>query len=321
MSTPSSDFAEMNFEALGTRCHVIFYGTAYANNKLARDFVLSEIERYDAIFSVYRSDSEITRVNVSNSQTLTTSRDFAELTALYIEKYRSSNGLVDPTKGFELIELYRSSNPLVAIGQESHFFRSVNFGEFSVKLTPHSDTGQIRRPVGAFMDFGGLGKAWIADRVANLLITEYGGGVLVNLGGDIATDGQVPPDGWTIKVTDDFSLDATAPGWSVRIFGGGLATSSTATRRWRDSSGNERLHVVGENIEKSTIVTVTAVGVCAFEANYQSLSALVAGDGAVPWLMRSKTPSLVRTLDGRGLAVSGWPTTGEITKDDLIGAN
>ena len=42
---------------------------------------------------------------------------------------------------------------------------------------------------------------------------EAGGcGVLVSLGGDIATAGPAPAGGWRIHVTDDHRSDATAPG-------------------------------------------------------------------------------------------------------------
>ncbi|MDA8277113.1 MAG: FAD:protein FMN transferase [Actinomycetota bacterium] len=321
MTAFNSTFAEAKFEALGTKCHVILFGLGPYEVDAATTTVQQEVDRYDSIFSVYRSDSEITKVNVSQIRTIAVSCDFAQLTSVYLEKYSSSGGLIDPTTGYELIELYARSNPLVAqLNVEKHF-RPVGFEEFSVDLTEGAAEAQLTRPIGAFLDFGGLGKAWIADRIAGTLTSNFGGGVLVNLGGDIATSGAVPSSGWTIKITDDFSLDPSAPGGSVQIFGGGVATSSLVTRRWSDGFGKARLHVVGTDLETSSIVTVTAVGVSALEANYHSLSALILRDGAVPWLIRRRTPALVRTIDGRGLAVSGWPTSSEASDDHLIGAN
>ncbi|MDA8197386.1 MAG: FAD:protein FMN transferase [Actinomycetota bacterium] len=321
MDTTASSFAELAFEALGTKCHIIFYQYGDEAISSASSIVRSEISRYDEIFSVYRHDSEITHVNISSDSRLLVSREFAELTSMYIDSYTSSGGIIDPAMGFELIDLYRRYNSRIDELSSNGFFRGVDFKEVSVDLPISSSESWISRPVGMFLDFGGLGKSYIADRIASLLAAQFSGGVLVNLGGDIATGGTVPQGGWNIKVTDDFSLDPTAPGGSICIFGGGLATSSLVTRRWSDSRGDERLHIIGEGVKSSSIATVSAVAKSAFDANFYSLGALLMGEQAVPWLIRKQVPSLVRTSDGRGFAVSGWPTNSKSSDMNLIGAS
>lgn len=314
-------FAELALEALGTKCHIIFADFTNSAISEATDLVKSQLERYDLIFSVHRSDSEATRVNIASSSTMAVSDEFALLVSLYKEKYVASDHKIDLTAGFDLLDLYRRFNPLVEEACNKDFFRRIDFSDVSVVLASDDSSAQLSRPVGAFLDFGGLGKAFIADRIASTLVASFSGGVLVNLGGDISTAGVVPYGGWNVKVTDDFSLDTAASGGSVRIFGGGIATSSIVTRTWDDSSGSKRLHIVGEGLKKSSIATVTAVGLSAFEANYYSLASLLMGDNAVPFLIKSRVPSLVRSLDGRGLAVSGWPMKSEDSENNLIGVN
>ena len=58
------------------------------------------------------------------------------------------------------------------------------------------------------------------------------GGVLVSLGGDIATAGDAPDGGWRILVAEDSEAPADADGETIAIPGGAIATSSTTVRRW-----------------------------------------------------------------------------------------
>ena len=53
-------------------------------------------------------------------------------------------------------------------------------------------------------------------------------------GGDLAIAGPAPAEGWRVRVTDDHRSGFDAPGQWISLSSGGLATSSTAVRRWRD---------------------------------------------------------------------------------------
>ncbi len=91
----------------------------------------------------------------------------------------------------------------------------------------------VRVPRGVVLDLGATAKAWAADRAAQAIHAACGCGVLVSLGGDLATAGAAPAGGWRIHVTDDHRAGPLAPGQTVAVASGGLATSSTAVRRWR----------------------------------------------------------------------------------------
>src|SRR5438094_4769552 len=59
-----------------------------------------------------------------------------------------------------------------------------------------------------------------------------GGGVLVNLGGDIAVAGEHPLDGWAIQASEDGATPLSDAEETVSITSGGVATSGTTVRRW-----------------------------------------------------------------------------------------
>ena len=71
----------------------------------------------------------------------------------------------------------------------------------------------IRIPAGTALDLGATAKALAVDRAAAAIAAETGAGVLVNVGGDLAAAGPVPPAGWPVRLTDDTAReDVTTPG-------------------------------------------------------------------------------------------------------------
>jgi thiamine biosynthesis lipoprotein len=135
-------------------------------------------------------------------------------------------------------------------------------------------------------------------------------GALVAIGGDIATAGPPPREGWRIHVTDDHRARPDAPGQTVAIASGGLATSSTATRRWRH--GSATMHHIIDPATGAPAVgrwrTVSVAAATCTDANIASTAALVRGDAAAAgWLERCGLPA--RLVDHRGgaLHVGEWP--------------
>src|SRR5262249_58484111 len=104
-------------------------------------------------------------------------------------------------------------------------------------------SGLVSLPAGTRLDLGATAKAWAADRAAARIVAELGCGALVNLGGDIAVAGTAPDGGWRVRVQDITGRPdepPAGPSAVVAIRSGGLATSSTAARRWR--RGGDVLH-------------------------------------------------------------------------------
>ncbi len=86
-------------------------------------------------------------------------------------------------------------------------------------------------------------KRGSADRAAAAVHEATGAGSLIGLGGDIATAGAAPAEGWRIYVTDDHRRVPGEQGQTISIRAGGLATSSTTARRWRHE-GRTRHHII-----------------------------------------------------------------------------
>src|SRR6185437_12443645 len=162
---------------------------------------------------------------------------------------------------------------------------------------------------GAQLDLGATAKAWAADRCAGIIAAQAGSGVLVSLGGDIAVAGPPPADGWRVRVTDDHAAGPEAPGQTVTITDGGLATSSTTVRTW--TAGDRQVHHIidpatGEPARSCWRTVSVAAGTC-FDANTASTAAIIRGEAAVAWLDDAGLPARLVRPDGTVVTTAGWP--------------
>lgn len=180
-------------------------------------------------------------------------------------------------------------------------------GYTTVELDPLRAT--VRVPRGIALDLGATAKAWAADRGARAVHEAARCGVLVSLGGDLATAGPAPAGGWRIHVTDDHRSGPDAPGQTVSIVSGGLATSSTAVRRWRRGAATAH-HIIdpctGAPVQGPWRTVSVAAADCT-DANIASTAALVRGARAPGWLRQIGLPARLVAHDGEVLTVGDWP--------------
>ena len=171
----------------------------------------------------------------------------------------------------------------------------------------------LRLPPGVRLDLGATAKAWAADRAATRIAAATGGGVLVSLGGDVAVSGRAPDGGWRIRVQDVSGRPEdppTGPSAVVAIRTGGLATSSTAARRWR-RGGDILHHILDPRTGLPAAVvwrTVSVAAATCTDANIASTAAIIRGRAAPAWLTELGLPSRLVDEAGRVHTVAGWPT-------------
>jgi FAD:protein FMN transferase len=110
-------------------------------------------------------------------------------------------------------------------------------------------------------------------------------------------------------VTDDHRSDASAPGQTVSILSGGLATSSTAVRRW-SHDGRNMHHIIDPatgTSAQSRWRTVSVAAATCTDANIATTAALIRGDGAPAWLEQLGLPARLLDWDERVTRVGDWP--------------
>src|SRR5205823_337463 len=201
----------------------------------ARGLVEAELAAVDAACSRFRPDSELRRAGTAGGRPVRVSPLLAELVAAALAAAADTGGAVDPTVGSALSTLGYDRD-FAALPADAPAIRlSVRpaQGWRQVGL----DGRRLTVPDGVTLDFGATAKAFTADRCAALVASRCGVGVLVSLGGDIATAGNAPDGGWRVLVRDR----PDDPQCTVAIpAGAALATSSTTSRRW--SRGGVSFH-------------------------------------------------------------------------------
>jgi FAD:protein FMN transferase len=294
----------------------------------ARGIVEHELAAIDLACSRFRADSELERLNASAGRFVTVSPLLLEAVEAGLRAAWLTDGAVDPTLG-EAIVLAGYARDFSELEHPSpveppNFRHAPEDGPEPAGCRPiigarrasgwklielDHDPPKVRIPAGVRLDLGATAKALAADRAAAAAHAATGAGVLVSLGGDIATAGRPYGDGWAIHVTDDHRAGPDAPGQTITIAGGALATSSTTARRWlRD--GQIMHHILdpstGAPVEP-VWRTVSVAASCCVDANIATTAALVQGQSALGWLSELELPARLVGVAGDVHVVAGWP--------------
>jgi thiamine biosynthesis lipoprotein len=285
--------------------HAVVAVTEQAGLAAALAHVKRTVAAFDLACSSFREDSELALLNQSPGEAVVVSKLLFDAVREAVRAARLTGGAVDPTVG-QVLVAHRINPPLsdqpVRI-EPVPGYAVVKFDE------PNCS---IKLPAGTQLDLGATAKALAADSAASAARTAAGCGVLVGLCGDIAVAGEAPAGGWQIRVTDDHR-DGDAPGQTVAIQAGGLATSSVTVRRTGD--GPDAVHHLmnpgtGRPVDGPwRTVSVTAAS-CA-DANTASTAAIVLGDDAPAWLEEHSLPARLVGHDGATHYVAGWPAEGD----------
>jgi thiamine biosynthesis lipoprotein ApbE len=294
----------------------------------ARRAVESELAAIDSACSRFRADSDLSHLNAHAGRPTRVGGLLTEALTVALRAAALTEGDVDPTIGRALelagydrdwsLLAHRSGVPDAARHHPRVTARVLE-GWRTVAIEP--STGVVRLPRGMKLDLGATAKAWAADRAAAAAFSATRCGVLVSVGGDIATSGTAPVGGWQIKVSDDHGAAPTAPGQLISIDSGGLATSSTAVRRW-DHEGQTMHHIIdphtGRPVQGSWRTVSVAAASCT-DANIAATAALVRADAAPAWLAGLGLPGRLFAWDGTVQSVAGWPEQ-EWTLDGALAA-
>lgn len=307
------------WQALGTTA--VLRLTQPAALAQARALVESELAAIDRTCSRFRPDSDLCRVNSARGRAVTVDPLLIEALEVALGAARATDGCIDPTIGAALkLAGYDRDWSLLERSDSLDAHERSDAGSASTVVRAALQTGWqqmevdpgrslVRVPPGVELDLGATAKAWAADRAAHAVHEAMGTGVLVGLGGDIATAGTAPVDGWRIYVSDDHRASPSGPGQTIAIHDGGLATSSTTVRRWI-KDGAEMHHIIDPATgapSQGCWRTVSVAAANCSDANVASTAAILRSRQAPAWLAKLGLPARLVALDGAVTRVGGWP--------------
>lgn len=255
--------------AMGTTARVLLTGAADAGVLHEME---AEVERLEGLWSRFRPDSDLCRVNEGAGRPVDVDRLTADLVSLATGWWWATGGLFDPT--------------VLRAVQQSGYSRSFELGPTQIsgptspapgpgEVVVDDPAGTVVVPPGVGLDLGGIGKGAAADHLAEARLCPGG---LVDLGGDLRVWGP-PPDrapGWAVAVED------LRDGSTLAVLGlaeGAVATSSVLRRAWT-SQGRRQHHLIDPRTgspAQGEVATVTVVAGLAAGAEVLAKAALVSG--------------------------------------------
>lgn len=284
--------------------------------------VLAElVHRLETCWSRFLPDSDISRLNLARGRGVAVDPSTVTLVATMIEAWHVTERRFDPTTLPALLEAgYRASidDPrriTILPSGALHFDEGPADRPTLDDVEIDPDAGTIRLPVGLTIDAGGIGKGLAADLAVARALHSDADGALVSIGGDIAAGGRAPDGGWQIVIAHP-DLEHEPVG-TIAVTGGGVATSSTRSRRWHHD-GVEHHHLIDPwtGTESTTdLATVTVMARSGWLAETHATAAVLAGsEHVLDHLDRHELTGVAVTLDGDVIAtrdvaeLAGGPT-------------
>lgn len=280
---------------MASELHIITVG---ATDTMVAD-VVAELEHLERCWSRFISTSDISRINSTAGGVLAVDDSTITLLALMIEGYRLTRGHFDPTVLPALIDQgYAASHvdPSRVTTLPARTTSKVSVDE----LVLDPDGGTVVVPAGLALDPGGIGKGLAADLAVAALRARGAAGALVSIGGDLTMSGRaVTDDGWLVRVEHADPADGVL--CSLALDAGGVATSSTRSRRWVHDGADRHHQIDPRTGHPSTtdLAAVTVIGRSGWLAEVHATAAIACGSAAVlPYLAEHGLSGLAIASNG-----------------------
>lgn len=223
-ATARSDTLVWTGTALGADARLLIAGLTPAEAETCIARARAEIDRLEAAFSLYRPDSELSRLN-RDGQIDRPSQDFRLLLGHSLEAWQQTDGAFNPAiqpvwqflaRHFDGPDRDRAPDPL-DLGRK---LALCDPGR--IALTPN----RVRLAPGMALTFNGIAQGYITDRVATIFESRGLRDILVDLGEIYALPGRR----WDVAVAGSdrrLALSQRAVAQSA-----GAGTPFTADRSW-----------------------------------------------------------------------------------------
>jgi thiamine biosynthesis lipoprotein len=185
-----------------------------------------EIDRLENLFSLYRPESAIARLN-RDGRLAAPDADFLALLSIAASVHRATGGAFDPTVQslWEAYARIHTEFPDDGSGRRkaiaaTHEGLAERIGFDAVAIGP--DRISFDRP-GMALTLNGVAQGYITDRIAELLRARGLHHVLVNIGELRALDGRRDGSDWPVRIAEPGNRKATVR--TLRLNNRALATS------------------------------------------------------------------------------------------------
>lgn len=228
------------FNAMASPCEVLLYTDDRQLVEQVAQLAVSETRRIEKKFSRYISDNLCFQLNHSNGQAIAIDPETFQLLEYASQLFELSDGLFDITSGvLRKIWKFQTGEKPPTQKQITDKLQFIGFEKLQF------DESKFVMPKNMEIDFGGIGKEYCVDRVANLiapLCDKNKASFLVNFGGDLVAinyDSKHPA--WIVGLE---SVKKEGESQAIIEVSQGAIATSGSTKRVFEYQGKTYAHIL-----------------------------------------------------------------------------
>ncbi|MCS6775254.1 MAG: FAD:protein FMN transferase [Chloroherpetonaceae bacterium] len=242
MSLPEQ--ATLALRAMGTRFELVLFGKSEPYLRATGEEALAEIARVEAQLSLYRSDSDLTDLNLrASEEPVPVDPRFFHVLARARTLWEETEGAFDPTVG-PLMRCWGLVRGGGRVPDEAEIAaaRAV-VGMQHVVLDPEHFTVRFDRS-GVQLDLGAIGKGYALERAVDILRDNGVESALLHGGTSSVYALGAPPEqpAWKVAIRDPLS-EASEPLACVALRDAALSVSAPHGK-WFENEGQRYGHVI-----------------------------------------------------------------------------
>jgi thiamine biosynthesis lipoprotein len=268
---------KLSFGAMGTTCEIQFVAPqGDAQAQAFEQAAVGWVSAFEAKYSRFRPDSLVSRINAAAGRDwVEIDGDMELLLKLCDTLYAMTQGVLDPTT-MPLMRLWNYKAETPRVPSEAEIAAALALvGWKKVQRAP----GRIFLPVeGMALDFGGFGKEYAVDRVAQIALERGIPSALIDFGRDLRAVGTPPGRlAWHVGLEDPRRPGNTDG--SIGIVDRGIASSGDYVRCFR-VGGKRYGHIIDPRTGRPVAngcLQATVIAPTCLQAGVLSTTAFVLG--------------------------------------------
>ncbi|MBI3685510.1 FAD:protein FMN transferase [Candidatus Azambacteria bacterium] len=284
---------ERTFGAMGT--HVTIALCAIDKSAAENDIYAAQesIKLFECRFSRFLPESELSHLNKSAGNPYHASGEMIDLLTVAWQWHRETKGVFDPSVigALENLGYDRSldfdkgpartdANIVFNMGvHQAVFSRRGRFADMRI----HKKSGDVVLPQGLRIDFGGVGKGYIVDKIAMRLAQKYDH-FWISAGGDMYVKGcDLAGKPWEVGVQDPLHLQSDIGNVTMKELSFMAVATSGVMKRRGEKGGLKWHHIIDPRTgfpATQEVIAVTVLARTTVEADVCAKTALILGKEA-----------------------------------------
>lgn len=281
---------------MGTPCEIQIYAASEHQAREAVNRVVSDVNRLEALYSRYRKDSFLSKINryAAKGKKITVDAETAGLLNYAATCYQQSDGLFDITSGKLRLAWHFDSGKIPAQSTIDKLLQQIGWQ----RLNWNPPVLGFSIP-GMEIDFGGVVKEYAVDRAASLCMEAGIQHGIINLGGDIKIIGpQADGSPWKVGIRHPRKPNAMLQ--TLSLSHGALASSGDY-ERFILLDGTRYSHVLNPKTgwPVKYMSSVSVVSDFCVVAGSASTIAMLKEEKGPAWLEELALPHLWSNVSGK----------------------